>query len=378
MKHSQLCHRAGASARFAAGLLACLLATAAAAALPTGALPATTHKVVLEKTGAAYRWKLLEAPLPKVGDRQVLMHVHAVALNRGDLEILEAGPGPGPDISGLLVASDGAGEIAAVGREVKGLHTGMRVTSTYIQNYLDGAPDADKLSHALGSSVDGVLAEYVVLDETSVVPMQAGMSFEEAATLPTAGVTGWMATMGQRQLGKSDTVLVQGTGGVSVFALQFAAAAGAHVIVTSSSDEKLARARKLGASEGINYRTTPDWSGKLMELTHRRGADVIVDVGGKDTLEQSAKSLAFRGTLSIVGGLSGYDGQIPAGRLLEKVARAQGVFVGSRADYLRMNAFIAAHRLHPVIDRVYPLADYQAALQQMKSGNFVGKIVLRL
>lgn len=360
-------------------LLASLAASSgAAAAIAAAAVappPPSTRKIVLEKTASSYRWKMVEAPVVGIGDHQVLLHVRAVALNRGDLEILEATQGP--DLSGRVVGSDAAGDVLAVGKDVKGLRAGMRVSSTYFKNYVDGIADRDKLSGSLGASVDGVAAEYLVLDDTAVVPIAAGLTYEEAAALPTAGVTGWMATAGQRTLGKDDIVLVQGTGGVSLFALQFAAAAGAHVIVTSSSDEKLAQARKFGAADGINYRTTPQWANKAMELTHGHGADLVVDVGGKETLEQSVRALAVHGTVSIVGGLSGYDGRLPAGALIGKVARAQGVFVGSSADFKRMNAFIVAHHLHPVIDKVYALGDFQAALDQMKSGNFVGKIVLR-
>ena len=221
--------------------LAALAAVPAAAAAPAPS-PASTRKIVLDKTGSGYRWKLVEAPVAGVGDRQVLIHVRALALNRGDLEILETTQGP--DLSGRVVGSDAAGDVLAVGKDVQGVRLGMRVSSTYFKNYVDGTPDREKLSGSLGASVDGVAAEYLVLDATSVVPVAAGLTYEEAAALPTAGLTGWMATVGQRTLGKEDIVLVQGTGGVSLFALQFAAAAGAYVIVTSSSDEKLAQARQ--------------------------------------------------------------------------------------------------------------------------------------
>jgi NADPH:quinone reductase-like Zn-dependent oxidoreductase len=187
-----------------------------------------------------------------------------------------------------------------------------------------------------------------------------------------------MASIGQRTIGKGDTVVVQGTGGVSVFALQFAKVAGARVIVASSSDDKLARARALGASDGINYQTVPAWSSRVLELSNGHGADLIVDVGGRDTLDQSVKSLAYAGTLSVVGGLSGYDGNIPALGLLLKTATARGIYVGSRADYLRMTAFVRKHRVRPVIDRIFPLERHKEALEYMDSGGFVGKIVLQL
>ena len=196
--------------------------------------------------------------------------------------------------------------------------------------------------------------------------------------MPTAGLTAWNAIFGRREPRPADVVLVQGTGGVSTFALQFAVAAGAQVIVTSSSDDKLARAKALGARDGINYRTQPAWDERLLQLTHGHGADLVVDVGGKSTLQQSLNGLADGGTVAVVGGLSGYDGNISAWGLLMKAADARGVFVGSRADYLRMLAFIKAHRMHPLIERVYPFGEYQAALERLAAGQFVGKIVLKL
>ncbi|HKE43470.1 MAG TPA: NAD(P)-dependent alcohol dehydrogenase [Steroidobacteraceae bacterium] len=341
-------------------------------AAPT--IPATTRKVVLEKTDSAYRWKVIEAPVPEVGDTQVLVHVRAVALNRGDWELLEEKD----DYTGRVPVSDAAGDAVVVGKAVKGIRVGQRVTSTYFRNWADGPPDREKMSGSHGYEVDGVMADYVLLEDAAVVPVAAGLSYEEAATLPTAGLTAWSATVGHHDLRPGSVVLVQGTGGVSIFALQFAASAGARVIVTSSSDEKLRRAQELGAQEGINYKTTPDWSARVLELTSGHGADLVVDVGGKDTLAQSVKSVAYLGTVAIVGGLTGYGGNIPAAGLLNKTARAQGVFVGSRADFLRMNAYITRHKLHPVIDRVFPFEQYQDALAYLKSGNFVGKVVLRL
>lgn len=346
------------------------------AAAESDDLPASTRKVVLDKTNSGYRWKIVQAPVPALGPRQVLVHVRAASLNRGDLEALE--PGPGNDISGMVVASDVAGEVLATGSEVVDFKPGMRVTSLYFRNWTDGLANDLAMRDAHGNSVDGVLAEYLVIDDTGIAPAPAGLTHDEAATLPTAGLTAWNAVMAHGPVGAGDFVLVQGTGGVSMFALQFATASGARVIVTSSSDEKLERAKALGAHAAINYRTTPDWPKRVLELSDGRGADVIVDVGGKNTLPLSAKSLAYDGTLSIVGGLSGYDGEVPALELLLKSARAQGIYVGSRADYLRMSEFIVKHELRPVIERVLPLEQYEEALEIMASGSFVGKIVLKL
>lgn len=359
-----------------AGLVAALQLLVFAPAAAADALPQTTRKVVLDKTDAGYRWKLVEAPVPPLGPRQVLVHVRAVALNRGDLEMLA--PSPGADLSGLVVASDAAGEVLAVGAEVTDFKPGMRVTSLYFRDWLDGPMSDATLAGAHGASTNGVLAEYLVIDDTGLAPAPAGLTDAEAAALPTAGLTAWTAVTVNGPVRRDDVVLVQGTGGVSTFALQFAAAAGAKVIVTSSSDEKIARARALGAAEGINYRTTPEWSKRVLELTGGHGADLIVDVGGKSTLAESAASLAYHGTLSLVGGLTGYDGQVPAVNLIMKRARAQGIYVGSRADYLRMSAFITSHGLKPVVEREFPLADYEEALKLLESGNFVGKIILTL
>jgi NADPH:quinone reductase-like Zn-dependent oxidoreductase len=337
---------------------------------------ATMHKVVLSKAGEGYRWKIVEAPVPTVGDHQVLVRVHAVGLNRGELSMLEGDKGV--DHTGLVPGSDAAGEVVGVGRLVKEVHKGERVTNTYFQNWTGGPFSHQLEDHARGWTADGVLADYIVLDTTDVVPIPDELSYEEASTLPTAALTAWNAVAARREPHPADVVLVQGTGGVSTFALQFAAAAGARVIVTSSSDEKLGKAKALGARDGINYKTEPAWSERVMQLTRGHGADLVVDVGGKSTLDQSVKSLADSGTLAIVGGLSGYDGNISAYGLLMRAATAQGIFVGSRADYLRMLAFMKTHRLHPLIERVYPLDEYEAALKQMADGQFTGKIVLKL
>ncbi len=345
--------------------------------LATGfASAATMHQVVLEKAGKGYHWKIVEAPVPVFGDHQVLVRVHAVGLNRGELSLLE--PDAAADHTGMVPGSDAAGEVVAVGRLVKGIRKGERVTNTYFKNWTDGPFSHHLEDNVRGWTADGVLADYIVLDATDVVPIPDELSYEEASTLPTAAVTAWNAVAARREPRSTDVVLVQGTGGVSTFALQFAAAAGARVIVTSSSDEKLEKARALGARDGINYKTEPAWAERVMQLTQGHGADLVVDVGGKSTLDQSVKCLADNGTLAIVGGLSGYDGNISAYGLLMKAATAQAVFVGSRADYLRMLAFMKAHRLHPLIERVYSLDDYEAALKQMADGRFTGKIVLKL
>jgi NADPH:quinone reductase-like Zn-dependent oxidoreductase len=353
-----------------------LLATTLAQAASPSALPTTTRQVILEKTDKGYRWKITEVAIPALSDHQVLLHVRAMALNRGDLDALEGDSKE--DRSGRMPGSDAAGEIVAIGKAVKGFSKGAHATSTFFVNWVDGPFSDKRLAAAHGWTANGVLADYVVLDDTSVALAPKSLSFEEASTLPTAGLTAWNAVNAHSTLSKADVVLVQGTGGVSTFALQFAAAQGARVIVTSSSDDKLQKSKALGAHDGINYKSEPNWSESVRKLTNDHGADLIVDVGGKSTLDQSVKSLADAGTVAVVGGLSGYDGQISAWGLMKRAARAQTVFVGSRADLTRMNAFIEQHHIHPVIDRVYPLEQFAEALEHMASGNFVGKIVLRL
>lgn len=339
-------------------------------------VPKTTRAVVLDKSDGGYRWKTVEKAIPAPGPRQVLVRVRAVALNRGDIEMLA--PSPGADNSGLVVASDAAGEIMVVGTGVTLFKPGQRVSTLYFRNWVDGPMNDDTLKGAHGASTNGVLAEYLVIDDTAIAPAPEGLSDVEVATLPTAGLTAWSAVNADGPVGPGDVVVVQGTGGVSTFALQFAAASGAKVIVTSSSDEKIARAKALGAGEGINYKATPEWAKRVRELTGGHGADLVVDVGGKSSLAQSTQSLAWYGTVAVVGGLSGYDGEIPAVDLLMKHARAHGIYVGSRADYLAMSAFITAHKLKPVIERTFPFEQYEDALKLMESGGFVGKIVLTL
>jgi NADPH:quinone reductase-like Zn-dependent oxidoreductase len=349
------------------------------AASPAHAVPApdaTMRKVVLEKVTTGYRWKIEQAPVPAIGDHEVLVRVHAVSLNRGDLNRLE--PDSDGRRTGEVPVTDAAGEVVAVGRQVKDVRKGERVTSTYFKNWVDGPFSHERLDHVPGWTADGVLADYIVLGSTDAIPIPDGMTYEEASTLPTAGVTAWNAVEGRHELHRGDVVLVQGTGGVSTFALQFAVAVGARVIVTSSSEEKLARAKALGARDGINYKTEPDWAQQVSQLTQGHGADLVVDVGGKATLKQSVDSLADGGTLSVIGGLTGYDGDISAWGLMKKAATAQTIFVGSRADYLRMLAFMKSHHVHPLIERVFPLEEYEAALQMMAAGQFTGKIVLTL
>jgi NADPH:quinone reductase-like Zn-dependent oxidoreductase len=354
-------------------LCACLPAIALAAG--TKDVPATTRKIVLQKEGDHYRWHLVEVPIAPLGDNQVLLHVRAVSLNRGDVDMLGKSD---RDLTGFVPGTDAAGDIVQVGKRVTRARKGMRVTSTYFRNWIDGPVSAEIEATGHGQSIDGVLGEYIVLDETAVMPMLPWMSYEDAVTLPTAGLTAWNALVSERKVRPGDIVLVQGTGGVSMFTVQFAKLFGARVVVTSSSDEKLAKVRAAyGVDDGINYKKHPDWPKQVLQVTGGHGADFIVNIAGKETLAQSTECLAYGGALSIVGGITGYHGEIPAWDLLAKTAQARGIYVGSQADYRRMLDFISKHRMRPVIDRVFPFEQYAAALQHLESGDFIGKVVIR-
>jgi NADPH:quinone reductase-like Zn-dependent oxidoreductase len=347
----------------------------------SASIPSTTRQVVVAKDADGhYGWSLVQVAVPAVGDHQVLLHVHAVALQHGELELLDSlNKGTNKhDRTGQIVCSDAAGEVVAIGKHVTSVRTGARVTSLYFADYLDGPLSPAQQSQGHGYGINGVLGDYILIEDTGIAPMPAGMSYEEASTLPTAALTAWMATVGNNLVPRGGTVLVEGTGGISSFALQISSAFGARVIVTSSSDEKLERARSLGAHDGISYKSVPAWGDRVLELTGGRGADLVVDIGGKSTIEQSLKSLAYGGTVSLVGGLGGYGAEMPTSELITKVARAQGVYAGSRSDYLRMTKFFETHRLHPLVDRTYTLEDYAAALKDLAAGNFMGKLVIQL
>jgi NADPH:quinone reductase-like Zn-dependent oxidoreductase len=246
-----------------------------------------------------------------------------------------------------------------------------------MQTWLEGEFSAEKSKSALGGAIDGILAEYVTLHEDGVVHVPEHLSDEEAASLPCAAVTAWQALMTQGKLNAGDTILVQGTGGVSLFAVQFAKLVGARAIAISSSDEKLERVLQLGASSGINYKTTPNWDEQVWKLTDEVGVDHVVEVGGAGTMNKSLRAVRFAGTVSLIGVLTGLSGDISTGSILHKGIRVQGIYVGSRAMFEAMNRAIALHQLRPVVDSVFPFKDVREALAYMESGKHFGKIAIR-
>lgn len=316
----------------------------------------------------------VDLPTPKPAHRQVLVKVAACSLNFRDLAIV-LGTYRMPTKPNVIPLSDGAGEVVEVGSGVTRVKVGDRVAGCFFQRWPGGLPSPDAQSSALGGTADGMLAEYVVLEEEGVVKLPAHLSYEEGATLPCAGVTAWNALVEHGKLISGDTVLVQGTGGVSMFALQFARLMGATVIATSSSDDKLARAKKLGAAHGINYKTTPDWDKAATELTGGRGVDQVVEVGGAGTMAKSLGAIRTGGKVSMIGVLSG-AGDLNPMLIMGKRANVQGISVGSTQMFEAMNRAITAGALKPVIDKVFSFDDTPAAFKHLQSARHFGKIVI--
>jgi len=317
-----------------------------------------------------------ERPDPKPGPAQILVRIQAVSLNYRDIMIARGHYMGGPVGSNVIPLSDGAGEVIAAGSAVKRFRVGDRVAGTFFRNWIDGAPPPGPLVALGAPPADGVLAEYAVFDEQDAVAVPAHLSVEAAAALPCAAVTAWRALVELGHVAPGETVLLIGTGGVSIFALQFARLAGARALITSSSDEKLERARSLGADGCINYRTSPDWEREVMKLTDGRGVDHVLEVGGSGTLSRSIASVAVGGRIALIGVLTGVgDPGSPYG-LLGRQASIHGVFVGSRGHFERMNAAIAVNRLEPIVDRIFRFDEAAAAYRYLESGAHFGKVAL--
>jgi NADPH:quinone reductase-like Zn-dependent oxidoreductase len=320
---------------------------------------------------------LVDLPQPRPGPGQVLIQVGACSLNYRDLMMVKGVYNPKLRLP-CVPLSDGAGTVAEIGEGVTRVKAGDRVAGIFVQQWLEGKLTEAKARTSLGGGGPGMLAECVVLHQDGVVPVPEHLSDEEAATLPCSAVTAWHALITSGALQPGDSVLVQGTGGVSLFALQFARLAGARIIVTSSSDAKLERATKLGASAGINYKSTPEWDKAARQLTHDVGLDHIVEVGGAGTLPRSFRAVRMDGQISLIGVLSGNTGEVNPLPVLMKNIRLQGIFVGSREMFEAMNRAISLHKLHPVIDRVFPLEQVKEAFHYLESGAHFGKVCIRI
>ena len=319
---------------------------------------------------------LTERPRPAPAHGQVLLRMRACSLNYRDLGVVRGTYARAIKLP-LVPLSDGAGEVVEVGPGVTRFAPGDRVAAIFMQCWIAGAPREEYARSALGGAIDGMLAEYVALDQEGLVPIPAHLSYEEAATLPCAAVTAWNALFAEGRLKAGDSILVLGSGGVSVFALQFARLAGARVIATSSSEAKLARLLEMGASDGVNYRTTPEWDKRVRELTAGRGVDHVVEVGGAGTLARSLNAVRQGGRVSLIGVLSG-GGQVDPLPVLRRNITLQGIYVGSREMFEDMNRAIQTNAMRPVIDRVFPFAEAPAAYRHLEAAGHFGKIVIAL
>jgi NADPH:quinone reductase-like Zn-dependent oxidoreductase len=336
-------------------------------------------KVYEIKQGSTSLEGLRQAERPELqpGPREVLVRVRAASLNFRDQAVIAGRYFGGPVGRNLIPLSDGAGEVASVGPGVTRFKPGDRVAATFFQVWIDGPPSGP--TPALGSPLDGMLAEYVALPEDGLVALPANLSYEEGATLPCAGVTAWNALMvSGNRVKPGDTVLCLGTGGVSIFALQFARAAGARVIITSSSDQKIGHALALGAFAGVNYKRHANWEEEVQKLTGGRGVDHVIEVGGLGTLSHSFQAVAFAGKVVLIGVLAGLTGDANPHSLMLKSGSLHGIFVGSRRMFEEMNAAIEVNQIRPVIEKVFPFEQAAEAYRLQLSGEFMGKIVIRI
>ena len=320
--------------------------------------------------------KMVERAEPRVGPGQVLLKMEAASLNYRDLMMVKGVYNPRQKLP-LVPLSDGVGRVQAVGEGTTRVSVGDRVAGIFAQKWLTGSLSADGRASTLGGPLDGALAERMVLDEDGVVVVPDYLSAEEAATLPCAAVTAWHALLSHQPIQAGDTVLIQGTGGVSLFALQFARMAGARAILVSRSEEKIERAQALGPLACIDTRKEPRWVERVLELTGGAGVDRVVEVvGGKD-LAKSIQVVRFGGSVQVIGILDGVSAELPLTSLLMKCVRLQGIFVGPREMFERMNRALAAQQLRPVVDRVFPFANAPEAFAHLEAARHVGKVVIR-
>jgi NADPH:quinone reductase-like Zn-dependent oxidoreductase len=321
---------------------------------------------------------LVERASPEPGDHEVLVRVRACSLNYRDW-LFSSGTYRAPAKLPIVPCSDAAGEVVAVGKRVTAWRPGDRVITSFFTGWVDGAQTQDSTTTALGGAIDGVLAEQVVLPDHGLVRAPEHASFAQAATLPCAGLTAWHALFeGDDPLRPGQTVLLEGTGGVSIFGLQLAKLAGARVVITSSSDAKLARAKQLGADVTINYKSNVDWQQEVRKATDGEGVDHVLEVGGKDTLARALGSLRYGGQLHLIGAVSGVATELPLGPMAAAGARVRRIYVGSVAMLRALTRAVGLHRLEPVIDRSFPFADAPKALAQLVKGEHFGKLVIEV
>lgn len=319
----------------------------------------------------------VERPVPEPAPGQVLLEMRAASLNYRDLVVSEGGYGR-LFRTPLVPLSDGVGVVVATGAGVERLAVGERVAPLFFEDWVDGEAAPEKFRASRGGSIEGVMAEYVAVNERGVARVAAHLAHEEAASLPCAALTAWSAIVTEGRVRPGEVVLIQGTGGVALSALQFAKMAGARTIVISSSDEKLARARNLGADETVNYRTRPDWDQAALDLTSGRGVDLVVELGGAETLARSLRAVRTGGTLAVIGVLSGRKAEFNLPLVVSRNVRVQGVTVGSRAGFEAMVQAMTHHGTRIAIDSIHPFDHLPAAFDRLASGGHFGKVCLRI
>lgn len=314
---------------------------------------------------------------PVCSNDRVIVRVRACSLNFRDTVVIK-GVYAGADKPALIPLSDGVGEVVEIGANVKEFKIGDRVAGTFFAEWVDGPIDRVAMNSARGGSIDGMLAHYVASPEHGLVHIPEHLSWEEAATLPCAGLTAWHALFERKALEKGQIVLTLGTGGVSIFALQFAKLIGARVIITSSHDDKLKRAKELGADEGINYQEVPDWDKRVFELTQKQGVDHVIEVGGAGTLAKSFRSARVGGHIELIGVLSTNASEVNPVPIFRNSLTVHGIYVGSKAMFKRMNAFIAKHQMRPIVDKVFEFDQTHEAYKMMSDAKHFGKLVIQL
>lgn len=317
----------------------------------------------------------IERTVPAPGPGEVHVRIRAVALNYRDLMMIR-GDYVGGDAEPVIPASDGAGDVIAVGAGVTQFKPGDRVATTFFRDWIEGRQTPKKSELSFGGLIDGALAQEIVVSENSLFAVPDHLDYNEAATLTCAGATAWNALFVEGRVRAGDSVLMLGTGGVSIWALQLAKAAGLHAVITSSSDAKLERARGLGADATINYRTTPQWGEEVLRVTRGEGVEVVVEVGGTDTIKQSLQATRMGGTVAIIGGVSGWDLDIDPFQLIRGAKRVSGIYVGSRAMLDDLSRFVSLHKIKPVVDRVFPFNEARQAYEYLASGGHFGKVVI--
>lgn len=319
---------------------------------------------------------MVEDTIPEIAENEILVRIHAVSLNYRDILVTQ-GIGQWKPTKDRIPVSDGAGEVIKVGKLTTNFRVGDRVTTLILPNWEQGTLTPEKLMGSLGGSErDGVLAEYVALPENSLMTFPNYLTFTEAATLPVAALTAWNAIVEQGTLKIGDTILLIGTGGVSLFALQLAQLAGYRTIITSSKDEKLKIAKSMGAHHTINYKTNPDWIDKVLQLTHGEGVDQVIDVVGGNHINESLKVIKSEGIISMIGVLDGIKGVVDSGAIMRKAARIQGVETGSTEMYKKMLQAFELHRIRPVIHKIFDFKNSLDAFAHLSSGGHFGKIVI--